>query len=294
MSATTETTPNQLNVRVEKLEPMRVARFHARDHHPEALAWTRLREWAEPQGLLKDPAAHPIFGFNNPGPSAPSDEYGYEVWIRIDVEMAVAGGVEALEFPGGWYAALTHAGLPNPEVWMQLLNWVRCSPHAHRHAHELEHPRNPLAPESERVFDLYLPINPAISASAAVGMKVRGTDFVMYPVSNLEHAARFYRETLGLPQEMFSEQWQWAEFDCGNVTLALKGGETAPERVTGGRIALAVEDVRAACAAVRSRGGRIQTEPVDYGVCCAAEVLDPDGNVVILHRRADGTWGQPS
>jgi predicted enzyme related to lactoylglutathione lyase len=122
-------------------------------------------------------------------------------------------------------------------------------------------------------------------------MKVRGTDFVMYPVSNLATAARFYREMLGLPQEIYSEEWQWAEFNCGNVTLALHGGTQLPKEVPGGRIALAVDDVHAAYAELKGKGARVLGEPVDYTVCRAVEVLDPDGNTVILHQRADGTCG---
>ena len=123
-------------------------------------------------------------------------------------------------------------------------------------------------------------------------MKIRGTDFVMYQVSDLARAAAFYRDTLGLPQELYSEEWHWAEFNCGNVTLSLHGGLKLPEVISGGRIALAVEDVHAACAELKSKGVRVLGEPTDYSVCRAVEVLDPDGNTVILHQRADGTWGQ--
>ncbi len=122
-------------------------------------------------------------------------------------------------------------------------------------------------------------------------MKIRGTDFVMYQVSDLARAARFYRETLGLGQESYSEEWHWAEFNCGNVTLALHGGAELPERIAGGRIALAVEDVPAACAELKAKGVRVVAEPTDYSVCCAVEILDPDGNTVILHKRADGSFG---
>jgi predicted enzyme related to lactoylglutathione lyase len=108
----------------------------------------------------------------------------------------------------------------------------------------------------------------------------------------LAKAAAFYRDALGLPQEMYSEQWQWAEFNCGNVMLALHGGMKLPDNVAGSRIALAVEDIHAAYAELKSKGARVVGEPVDYTVCCAVEVLDPDGNTVILHKRADGTFGQ--
>lgn len=61
-----------------------------------------------------------------------------------------------------------------------------------------------------------------------------------------------------------------------------------------GRLAFAVDDVSAACAELQRRGGRVAQAPVDYQVCQAAEILDPDGNTVILHHRADGTFGCPS
>ena len=123
-------------------------------------------------------------------------------------------------------------------------------------------------------------------------MKVRGTDFVMFQVTDLARVARFYRETLGLTQEVYDEKSQWAEFDCGNVTLSLHGGIKLAGGMAGGRIALAVEDVEAACAELKGKGVRAVSEPVDYGVCRAAEVRDPDGNLVILHRRADGSFGR--
>ena len=125
-------------------------------------------------------------------------------------------------------------------------------------------------------------------------MKIRGTDFVMYLVSDLARATSFYREILGLPQEVYSEEGQWAEFNCGNLTLSLKGGEKLSAVISGGRIALAVDDIHAAHEEMKKRGVRIVSEPHDYSVCWAMEILDPDGNLVILHKRADGTVGPES
>ena len=125
-------------------------------------------------------------------------------------------------------------------------------------------------------------------------MKIRGTDFVMYLVSDLARAAGFYRDVLGLPQETYSEEWKWAEFNCGNITLALKAGEKLPEVNPGGRIALAVDDVHVAHEELKKRRVHVVSEPRDYSVCRAMEILDPDGNVVILHQRADGTFGPGS
>ena len=123
-------------------------------------------------------------------------------------------------------------------------------------------------------------------------MKIRGTDFIMFLVSDLSAAARFYRDDLGLTQEIYSEEYQWAEFDCGNVTLALMGGNAPTAIVPGTRLALAVDDVSAACAELTARQVRLAGPPQDHGCCQSLEVRDPDGNVVILHHRADGTCGR--
>lgn len=120
---------NAIVVHIEKLMPMRVARFEAFGRNPESEAWRKLCQWARPRGLLKDPEANPVFGFNQPAPSSPGAEYGYEFWIRLGPETAVQPPFETLDFPGGWYAVTTLRGLPNPAVWMQLLEWVRKGPH---------------------------------------------------------------------------------------------------------------------------------------------------------------------
>lgn len=150
-----------IEVRTEKLPPMRVARFCAFGNSPESLAWAKLHAWAEPRGLLAAAAAHSVFGFNNPSPQRPGEDYGYEFWIKVGAETAVENGIDTLDFPGGWYAVTTCRGFPNPGIWMQLVEQVRNSPHRYRQTHELERPHNPLAPESEMAFDLYLPIEEA-------------------------------------------------------------------------------------------------------------------------------------
>ncbi|HVT73949.1 MAG TPA: VOC family protein [Lacunisphaera sp.] len=123
-------------------------------------------------------------------------------------------------------------------------------------------------------------------------MKILGTDFVTYYVGNFHAAVMFYRDILALPLTTYSDADQWAEFDCGNVTLALKGGEDIIPGDHAPRIALAVDDVGAAWKELKTHGVNIVCPPQDHGVCRHLELLDPDGNVVILHHRADGTHGQ--
>jgi predicted enzyme related to lactoylglutathione lyase len=58
-----------------------------------------------------------------------------------------------------------------------------------------------------------------------------------------------------------------------------------------GAVALAVDDVRAAVAELRGKGVRIVVEPVETADCWLAIVADPDGNLVYVHQRKDGTAG---
>jgi DNA gyrase inhibitor GyrI len=149
---------NSLNVRIERLAPMRVASVHVVSEHPELDAWERLKAWAESRGLLKDPQKHAVFGFNNPSSTPDRKEYGYEFWICVGPEIESEGQIELKEFAGGRFAVTTHRGYPSPQIWKQLWDWVQSSGYRWRKTHELERIHDPLASEPEVVFDLYLPI----------------------------------------------------------------------------------------------------------------------------------------
>ncbi len=75
---------NELDVRIVRLEPMRVASFHGFGTSPEHEAARKLIAWAKPGSLLDAPNKHRIFGFDNPCPSPGSPNYGYEFWITIE------------------------------------------------------------------------------------------------------------------------------------------------------------------------------------------------------------------
>jgi AraC family transcriptional regulator len=151
-----------LDVRIERLKPMRVAWVRAVSRSPEQEAWQVLSRWAQAVGLLGDPAVHPVLGFNNPAPVAGVPEYGYELWIAVDPDAQPPDGIGLKEFPGGLYAVTScrlAGGTGAPRCWKALLRWVHTSPYAWRRTtHELERVRNPLAPPDETVLDLYLPL----------------------------------------------------------------------------------------------------------------------------------------
>ena len=148
-------------MRIQRLEPMRVASVRVVSETPERDAWRKLRAWAESKGLLDDPESHPIFGFNNPNPSPERKEYGYELWIRVGPEAQSEGEIEVKDFAGGRYAVTTCKlhGEPNVmETWKQLWDWAQRSGYKWRKTHELEKAQNPRASEEDLILELYLPI----------------------------------------------------------------------------------------------------------------------------------------
>jgi len=127
-------------------------------------------------------------------------------------------------------------------------------------------------------------------------MNVRGTDFVLYEVSDMERSIAFYRDVLGLELEELIEDVPWAEFRAEPTTLALfdpkKFRTQAPEPRTGGAtIFLAVEDVNATVEELKGKGVPVVMESFETPVCWNAAVTDPDGNAIGLHQRKDGSFG---
>ena len=121
-------------------------------------------------------------------------------------------------------------------------------------------------------------------------MKVRGVDYVQYDVADFAASVAFYSETLRLEQTFRNDDWGWAEFDAGNLTIALCGADDVS--VSGsGVIALAVADIDEARAELERSGATVEREPVDGEWCTQFSVLDPDGRRIYIHKRKDGTFG---
>jgi DNA gyrase inhibitor GyrI len=161
---------SELDVRIVRLEPMRVASVWGFGQSPEEEAWGKLEAWAGPKGLFDDPEKHPIFGFNNPSPSAGSPNYGYEVWIKVGPDVEPEGEVRIIEFLGGLYA-VTRCEVPEGptdvigETWRKLATWREDSKYKHGAHQWLE--KSVLIsqwdipmdlPGIAWVMDLYLPI----------------------------------------------------------------------------------------------------------------------------------------
>jgi predicted enzyme related to lactoylglutathione lyase len=120
---------------------------------------------------------------------------------------------------------------------------------------------------------------------------VTAVDFISIPTQDLPLAVAFYRDALGLPCTALYQRGDapaiGAEFKTGNVTLSVIACESmgitfVPISVP---IALRVDDVEAARAELSARGIRFLAPTMDTTVCHMAHFKDPDGNVLMLHRR---------
>lgn len=108
---------------------------------------------------------------------------------------------------------------------------------------------------------------------------------IAVPVSDVERAVRFYRDTLGM-RFLFQAPPGLAFFDVGGVRLMLDG----PARAQAGNssvIYYQVEDLEAAVATLSERGVRFEAEPhliakmPDHELWMAF-LRDPDENLLAL------------
>jgi len=122
-------------------------------------------------------------------------------------------------------------------------------------------------------------------------MKIKGVDFVFLNVSDFKRSVAFYKKTLGLKQT-HEYKGSWAEFDAGNVILAIGvygKGPSAKNRKNS--TSIAVDDVAKAVTELKKKGVTLVSAMQEHNPCLMAMVTDPDGNELILHKRKDGTVG---
>jgi predicted enzyme related to lactoylglutathione lyase len=116
---------------------------------------------------------------------------------------------------------------------------------------------------------------------------IGGVDFVGVPARDLAAAAEFFGQVLGPRQSVYVPERNYAECETGNLTLSVFNAEEfgLEHHVNRDAIALHVDDVQEARAALEQRGVSFAGETLDTGVCHMAFFADPDGNALMLHHR---------
>src|SRR5205823_13973185 len=116
---------------------------------------------------------------------------------------------------------------------------------------------------------------------------VTGTDFVTVSAKDFDAAGDCYENTLGLRLSARYRQMPGAEFETGNLTIAVLKSEAfdIEPRTNNHPIALRVDDVAAARAELESRGVNFLGNTIDTGVCHMAPFQDSEGNTLLLHHR---------
>src|SRR3954469_6917968 len=109
---------------------------------------------------------------------------------------------------------------------------------------------------------------------------ITGVDFVCIPAQDFEAMTAFYGETLGLPFVKRYGDMPGAEYQAGNLTLAIMrtedfGGTFSANAMP---IALQVADVTVARERLEAQGVRFVSETFDSGVCWQGDFPDPRGN----------------
>ena len=122
-------------------------------------------------------------------------------------------------------------------------------------------------------------------------IRIKEIAYTGYPVTDVARARQFYEGVLRLAvtTQFEHEGKHWIEYDIGPSTLAISNMSQDKWHPSsdGPCVALEVEDFDASINALRAASIPFAVEPIDTGVCRMAIILDPDGNSLAIHKRAD-------
>lgn len=115
-----------------------------------------------------------------------------------------------------------------------------------------------------------------------------GVAAVWVPVTDMQRAVAFYRDTLGL--EVTSESDDWSEIDAGGLRVGLNARESASSSSSGGAVVSFQPDgsIEDEVAALRDRGADIQGEISEHPWGKIIPFKDSEGNDLQLYAPPQG------
>jgi predicted enzyme related to lactoylglutathione lyase len=111
-------------------------------------------------------------------------------------------------------------------------------------------------------------------------VEVLGIDNVFLQVGDLDDAARFYRDVLGLPIAKRFDAMGTILFQVGAETPGLGVRAVSVPRVGAQKIWFEVADARAAATELRAAGVSLLAPPMLIPTGYVFEVVDPCGNII--------------
>ena len=104
---------------------------------------------------------------------------------------------------------------------------------------------------------------------------IQGISAIWLPVSDMQRAVAFYRDSLGL--KVLEHDGDWSEVTAGDQRIGLNASES-PAGQGGAVIAFAVDDIEATVKQLSDQGVALTGELSEHPWGRLAPFKDPDGN----------------
>jgi len=114
---------------------------------------------------------------------------------------------------------------------------------------------------------------------------IKEVAFIAIAVSDKEKARKFYQETLELKPTRTQMEGAWVEYDLGETTIGVGCHPAWQPSRDGTTVAFEVDDMDATIEKLKQRGVTFDMEKTETPVCWMAQLRDPDGNKLVIHRR---------
>lgn len=122
-------------------------------------------------------------------------------------------------------------------------------------------------------------------------MKFTEIAFTCYPATNLAESRAFYEGVLGLVPTMevaHGDDSGWIEYEIGAHVLSIGKAPGMNPSSDGPSCGLECENFEETISALNAAGVTFTMEVLETPVCHMAGVLDPGGNMLLIHKRKPG------
>ncbi len=122
-------------------------------------------------------------------------------------------------------------------------------------------------------------------------MKFTEIAFTVYPATNLSESRTFYEAVLGLKPTMVASHGDdggWVEYEIGAHVLSIGKAPGMNPSADGPSCGLECENFEETISALKAAGVTFTMDALETPVCHMAGVLDPAGNMLIIHKRKPG------